>query len=360
MNGYKDKIVRTVTYAGRTKGFTQDFDMLSDDEYERIVVDWYKKPSIDKVREEMLLLDDGGTKFSECTEYYYRDIMDDTVRVRGTWSINEVLSNKELLSSVVSRVRKNPKFFNCKSLTENIDMCFRVGTNGTAVKVGQFPIKIVDDILYEYNANGNYYDYSCGWGARLAGALKARINYFGTDPNYKLVPRLKAFADDYTALLRTNSTVDIRCQGSEEFVPEWEAKIGLAFSSPPYFLVEDYKTGNQSYKTGKTTYQQWLNDYLEPTIQNIYKYLIEDGYFLCNIKDFKKYTMETDVVRLAEKNGFELYKTETLKQIQRISGWNDIEEEKTMLDINEKIFVFIKKGATPKQCHPVQISLFDL
>lgn len=359
-NSSKGEIVRTVSYAGRTKGFTKDFEIISDEEYNKICEEWYRKPDINKVKEEMILLDEGGTKFSEITDYYFRDIMDDTVRVRGVWSINEVMSNKELLSSVVSRIKNKPKFFTCKTLIENIDMCFRVGTNGTAVKVGQFPIKIVDDILYEYNVNGNYYDYSCGWGSRLAGAMKARINYFGTDPNYKLVPRLNKFKDDYKSLLRINSGVDIRCQGSEEFVPEWENKIGLAFSSPPYFLVEDYKTGNQSYKTGKTTYNEWLEVYLEPTIKNIYMYLVNDGYFLCNIKNFKNYTMEEDVVRLSVKNGFELYKIDTLKQMQRVSGWNDTDEEKTMIDINEKIFVFIKQGATPKQCHPVQLSLFDI
>ena len=196
-------------------------------------------------------------------------------------------------------------------------------------------------------------------GGRLAGALKNKVNYFGTDPNYLLVDKLKEFAKDYQKINWTKSGVDIRCQGSEKFIPEWEGKIGLAFSSPPYFLLEDYKIGDQSYKSGITTYDMWLNDYLKPTMQNIYKYLTIDGYFVINIKDFDKYALEKDTVRIAQECGFELYKIEELSQSTRVSG-NVANSETQLVDVDESVYVFIKQGVTPKECHPVQLSLFDM
>ena len=354
-----NKVVREITYLGRTKKFTNDFDLLSETEYNEIVAKWYEKADRDTVNEEILLFDEGGIKFAEITDYYFRDVMDDSIRSGAKWSINEVMSSRELLSSVVGKIRRNPKFFTSPTLVENIDTYFRVGSDGTAIKVCQFPTKVADYILYEYNVNGNYYDYSCGWGARLACSLKNRINYFGTDPNYKLVECLNKFTKDYTKLMRTTTGVEIRCQGSEDYVPEWENKMGLAFSSPPYFCLEDYRTGKQSYIAGETSYDSWLKNYLEPTIQNIYKYLVHDGYFVCNIKNFDKYKMEDDMVKLACDNGFVLYKVDKLKQGKRVSGFTG-DTDDIMLDVNENIYVFIKQGATPKQCHPVQLSLFDL
>lgn len=353
------KAVREITYLGRTKKFTNDFELLSETEYNNIVMKWYEKADRDTVNEEIVAFDDGGVKFSEITDFYFRDVMDDSIRTGAKWSINEVMSNRELLSSVVGKIKRNPKFFKSPTLIENIDTYFRAGSDGTAIKVCQFPTKVADYILYEYNVNGNYYDYSCGWGARLACALKNRVNYFGTDPNYNLVACLNKFKDDYTSLMRTKTEVEIRCQGSEEFVPEWQNKMGLAFSSPPYFCLEDYRVGKQSYVKGETSYESWLCNYLEPTIQNIYKYLVADGYFVCNIKNFGKYKMEDDTVRIACNNGFELHKVDALKQIKRVSGFSGDKDE-VMIDVNENIYVFIKKGATPKQCHPVQLSLFDL
>ena len=79
--------------------------------------------------------------------------------------------------------------------------------------------------------------------------------------------------------------------------------MGLAFSSPPYFNFEDYKYGNQSYKEG-TSYEDWKENYLRPTFKNIYKYLIEDGYFLINIKNLKKYPLVEDSLKIAQECGF--------------------------------------------------------
>ena len=39
---------------------------------------------------------------------------------------------------------------------------------------------------------------------------------------------------------------------------------------------------------------------MRPTIANIYKYLIEDGYFIINVKNFDKYELEEDEIRIAK------------------------------------------------------------
>ena len=59
-------------------------------------------------------------------------------------------------------------------------------------------------------------------------------------------------------------------------------KIGLIFTSPPYYALEDYKFGEQSIKSN-STYVDWLNNYMDKTIKNAKSYLIEDG-VLANVQ----------------------------------------------------------------------------
>ena len=111
----------------------------------------------------------------------------------------------------------------------------------------------------------------------------------------------------------------------------------MAFSSPPYFNLEDYKVGNQSWKEG-LSYQEWLDGYMTQTIKNIHTYLIDDGYFLMNINNFKEFDLVRDVRTIAENNGFTYVTTETLNNIKRCNMFGDLN------DNSEGIMVFRKKG----------------
>lgn len=180
-----------------------------------------------------------------------------------------------------------------------------------------------------YNINNKYYDYSCGWGDRLIGAMSSNVDYFGTDPNNLLCDKLNELTSVYKGRNKNKSIVDIRCQGSEEFIPEWENTIGFAFSSPPYFGLEDYKVGNQSYKPGMV-FNEWCDRYLRNTIKNIHKYLINDGKFIVNINNYDKYNLVDITRRISEDNGFKFYTSHKLTNIKRISptgGLNDNSEE---------------------------------
>ena len=78
------------------------------------------------------------------------------------------------------------------------------------------------------------------------------------------------------------------------------------------------------------------SDYLKPTFENIYKYLIDDGYFLLNINNFDKFKLAEDSIKIAQEVGFHLIGYHTLENIKRCKssgGFNDN---------SEKIFVFNK------------------
>lgn len=178
-------------------------------------------------------------------------------------------------------------------------------------------------------------------------AMRNEINYYGTDPNYELVAKLNEFNQDYKQVNNTKTETKIYCQGSENFIPELENKIGVAFSSPPYFDLEDYRIGDQSFKPG-TTYEQWVSRYLKPTFANIYKYLIFNGYFIVNIKDFNNVPLEQTTIDTAKEVGFKLYKVEQLSQGKRLNSTSE-DKGDLIVDSSENIYIFVKEGYEPKE-----------
>lgn len=315
---------------------TKHYCEISNEKFEELRNAYYEKPSFELVKKQFKTIANGGTKNNEITNYYVKDLMAKTKIYYNKWSIEDVFNCKDLVSFFMSKIQDNKKIYpDSNSEIKNIETAFRLGGKGVASKPANFPIKTVDYILEHYNINNNYYDFSCGWGARLTSALKNKVNYYGTDPNYLLTERLCSLATDYKNTLNQNTSVDIRTQGSEVYVPEWRNTIGVAFSSPPYFYLEDYKVGNQSFKEG-TTYQEWLTNYYKPTMINIFKYLIDDGKMIININNFDKYDLVGDTIKLAESIGFKLIETHTLDNIKRCNSNSDFN------DNSEQIMVFGK------------------
>jgi hypothetical protein len=336
-----------ISHLGRTLDTDHWYD-LSEDKCLQLKEEYYKKPDFGLVIENLKAVADGSTVVSTITNYYVKDLMAKVKLYSPRWSIEEVFESTDLIRYFWSRVLSSDTVYpKTNSDIQNFETALRLSGGGVAMKPSNYPIKSVDDILRKYNINDKYYDFSCGWGVRLLSSLRNNVEYYGTDPNHLLVERLKEMAHDYNDVNNTSMHYDIRCQGSEIFVPEWENTIGVAFSSPPYFNLEDYKIGNQSYKPG-TSYQEWLNNYLRPTIENIKKYLVEDGRMLINIKDFSRYKLCEHTKKIAESFGFHYEESITLENITRPSA-------KTDLNTNENIMVFAKN---PNSKIPSSSSLF--
>ena len=343
---YKGQVLETSYYAE-----------MDDETFLQLQKEYYTKPTKSQIVNEIAtILTQDGIKNTCITKNYFKDLMDKVVVYKHRWCIEDVFAYKPLMEKCYGQVLSNSKLFEPKDgLLANINKCLRIGGGGFARQVANFPIATMDEIFKKYNVNNNYYDMSCGWGARMTASFKNKVNYFGTDPNYELVERLHQLHNDWKEITYTKPQVDIRCQGSEYFVPEWENIMGLCFTSPPYFCLEDYKIGDQSYKDG-TSYNDWLNNYLKPTIQNCYRYLIDKGYFAINIKDFDKFRLEEDTRRIAEECGFVYIENMNLKNHTRIKCDGELG------DSDENIMVFMKKGFEhlhKPYIEPQQLDIFN-
>ena len=323
LNGIKYKVVsKTIIYLGKTLKAKRWVE-LTDNHYNRIVSDFYKKPVMENVVKEFVNLSNGQVKTSNINKFYIKDIMIKTLLHYCKWSVEDALKSKEVMGYFYAGTLENKKMFG-DNLSENtkIEKRISLGGKGVASNPKNFPVKTVKNVLDKYNVNNNWYDPSCGWGARLLGAMAKNVNYFGTDPNHLLCDRLINLANDYkSSVINCKSSVEIKTQGSEIFVKEWVNKMGLIFTSPPYFNLEDYKIGKQSYVNG-STYSSWLKTYLTPTIVNSKKYLINEGYIVININNFNEYDLVNDVKDICKNNGLKHIDTMVLENIKRTNSHN--------------------------------------
>lgn len=289
-----------IRYKGKTIN-TSIYSESSIEEMEQAREEFFAKPEFTEVIAQMRKINGGGVMNDKITRYYFRNLMCKTQCATAKWTVEDVFNNLDLFSLFKGKVERSPKTFKPEcSLAYNIGRAISLGGKAYAQIPTNFPIKVADLIYERYNLNNMVYDFSCGWGARLTSALKHKLNYFGTDPNYELTNQLNLFANDWKTNIKTNSIVDIRPQGSELFIPEWENQIGLAFSSPSYFDLEDYCIGNQSIKM-YPNYDEWLQEYFLATISNIRRYLIKDGFLALNIKNLKVHQLVDDT----QKNYYE-------------------------------------------------------
>lgn len=190
---------------------------------------------------------------------------------------------------------------------------------------------------------GVIYDYSCGFGGRLTGALTSKKNftYIGTEPNSKTFENLHRLGHAIESVTgRTNSFKIVKL-GSEKFKTNPEI-FDFAFSSPPYFDLECYcDEPTQCYNAYPNIYD-WFDKYVNATIRNIYNGLKHDRYYAVNIADFNykgKVMNYVDVWKAySEKAGFEYIKDLRLK-LSVHAGSSDTKFKRGK---SERIMVFYK------------------
>lgn len=260
-------------------------------------------------------------------------------------------------------VRDNPntqykRFYQEEGLKKAIAFCLRYDTGVKPVQV-QAGLRMTSSVatnfppmrakaLFEHYApqNGVVYDYCCGFGGRMLGALasKKNLTYVGTEPNTQTYDQLVELGLAIEGVTGRTDSFDLYCAGSETdaVVSNWEGKVDFAFSSPPYFNLERYsEEETQSYNKYNEV-DTWLEGFVRPTVKNIYKLLKPNRYYAVNIADFKvgskQVSFVDDWIRISIEEGFTYDHNLPMKLTTR-TGNRGINDNK-----QEGIFVFYKGG----------------
>lgn len=309
-----------ITHLGKTVT-TKHYKELTPEFCDWVRANFYKTSTEFEINDEFQNLAAGGTTISKIYHQYFYKLAAQC-KLRGAkWSIAEVIQSDDIIKMSAAKFDAAPDVFT-EDFCTNLRTIFRIGGSGVARQLSNYPFKECKELIRKYNTNNVYYDYSCGWGVRMLSALTLDINYIGTDPNLKLCDKLEEVSERYQEVnpsLWEQSTVEIKRHGSEILIPELIGKVGLSFSSPPYFDLEEYSDDpGQSLKI-TNSYDDWLLNYWTPTVRNIHHYLTGKGHFILNMKNLKKYACADDMNKIISENGFTYLESVELKNIERPS-----------------------------------------
>lgn len=159
--------------------------------------------------------------------------------------------------------------------------------------------------------NGVIYDYSCGYGGRMLGALSSKNNYtyYGVDPNtntyYNLLKLGKYIQDTFNEI---EPRYHIFNTVSEEFYNP-DIKADFIFSCPPFFALERYSDEPTQSVNKFPQYELWLKHYARETIKQCRKMIKDTGLFGIDIIDFtyknKRFHLVHDWTQIIQEEGFE-------------------------------------------------------
>lgn len=162
---------------------------------------------------------------------------------------------------------------------------------------------------------GTVYDFCCGFGGRMLGALSSKNNYryVGTDPCTETMFHLHELGQNIEMVTGRDDSYELHCCGSEDFIGP-ENSIDFAFSSPPYFNLEVYSDEETQCYNKYPELDEWLEGYVRQTIKNIYRMLKPGRVYAVNIADFKVHggkevAYVDEWIRISTEEGMPLYDT---------------------------------------------------
>jgi tRNA1(Val) A37 N6-methylase TrmN6 len=195
-------------------------------------------------------------------------------------------------------------------------------------------------------------DPCAGWGGRMLGCLAAGEDtyYVGCEPD----PHT---SDGLANILADNAVIspDIRARARALIMPQPAEvaldhikqirKFDMVLTSPPYFNLELYTTGEQS-TTNYKTWEEWKDNWLKPVILKSLACLKENGVSCWSVKNFKSdksYPLEDVTKQIHEEAGWKLVKTVSMTGSARPGGGDRVDQAgKEKRKSEEETFCFRK------------------
>jgi hypothetical protein len=118
-------------------------------------------------------------------------------------------------------------------------------------------------------------DFSSGWGGRLMAAMSMNIPYIGIDANTKLEKSYERMINTY----EPDANVKMIFKPSEQ-VDFSKFKYDLVFTSPPYFMIEEYET-MPAYKSK----HNFLDTFFIPVAMSAWNNLLPGGNMALNMPE---------------------------------------------------------------------------
>lgn len=188
---------------------------------------------------------------------------------------------------------------------------------------------------------GTVYDFASGFGGRMLGTLSSKndYKYVAVEPCEETFKNLQVLGEYIEDVTKRQNSYELHMVGSEEFVGE-PCSVDFAFSSPPYFNLEQYSNEETQCYVKYPTLEEWFDGYVSKTIDNIHYMLKDDCYYAVNIADFNNGSKRVEFVdkwiELSEERGFKFVKEISMKLQSRVGVGHEKDKKR------EGIYVFQK------------------
>jgi hypothetical protein len=140
--------------------------------------------------------------------------------------------------------------------------------------INQFRPSEVKRLICRLKPTVGVLDFSAGWGGRCLGTIASGLPYVGIDANLNLKPSytkmLEAIGEDAKKaklIFQPSETVDFS-----------KYDYDLIFTSPPYFMLEEYEKMPQY-----GSEEGFLDKFFKPVVQNSWKHLKPGGHMALNM-----------------------------------------------------------------------------
>jgi hypothetical protein len=184
-----------------------------------------------------------------------------------------------------------------------------------------------------------------GWGGRMLGTLAAfpDTHYVGFEPDENTYAALLKILKDDAIPEEVRRRATIHKQPAETGISQLNGLFDMILTSPPYFNLEVYTSGQQSIQT-YTTWDDWVSKWLKPVILLSLSHLKPGGVSCWSVKNFrsdKLYPLAEVTKKIHKDAGWDLIKTVRVTGSARMGG-KRIQDGKEGRESEEETFCFRK------------------
>ena len=178
---------------------------------------------------------------------------------------------------------------------------------------------IIAYLIYNIFKPKSVLDSSAGWGDRLITAIAYGCSYTGFDPSECLESKYKNIIK---TLASDPSKYKVIKKPFEDAI--LEKKYDIAFTSPPFFDMEDYENSNTQSLKRYPNINKWIDNFLIKLVEKNIEALKVGGYFIIYVPYYPK------LLKYLKKN-------KNIKFINDISYSYDISKKIRKLGVYKKI-----------------------
>jgi hypothetical protein len=208
---------------------------------------------------------------------------------------------------------------------------------------------VTSKAIVQYFGAKRVFDPCSGWGGRMLGTLAASPTtyYCGCEPDPNTCSGLLNILSDTAIPESDTNRAEIWNDPIEKVLPivQTEEKYDMILTSPPYFNLELYTSGEQS-TLRYPTWDEWVTNWLKPIILGCLQCLNPSGTSCYSVKNFrsnKLYPLADVTKKIHEDAGWVLVKTVTMTGSARMGSHRITEDGKAQRQSEEETFCFQKK-----------------